>query len=306
MQLHELIAVLIQTVLAALLLGLPALPAVRQRSWRLFLLGVPKMSAGVYLPLGVFVFSAALAPEWKGAAKLGWLGCFCVGKLVLTPLVLWATASFYALEVFQVANRLRPWIVLGYFQGAVVAGVCLLSGIEWLLKPYDGIEWWLAVPAYVTAYFTLRTIQLVRETNTAPWTLLKAWLAGIPLWAGAFYYSWKTFSQLPDEPPKGCFVVTAAARGHIQLVGPFVPYQRHGRARSVNHQLLTFWAFEERWQATAPRTHRAFRRLYNVVGPRLARRLANPWFADAAYLALKPCEWIAARLLPEASPNPPK
>jgi hypothetical protein len=124
MQLHELIAVLIQTGLVVMLPGLPAVPAVRQRSWRLFLLGVPKMIAGVYLLLGFFVFSAALTPEWKGAAKLGWLSCFCVGKLVLLPLVLWATASFYAWEVFQAASRLRPWIVLGYFS---VPGLALMA-----------------------------------------------------------------------------------------------------------------------------------------------------------------------------------
>lgn len=291
-------SLLLKVCFFTLILGIPAAPAVLQRSWRVFLLGVPKMLLGVYVPLWVFVFSAAAAPEWKGAAQLGWLSCFCVGKLVLLPWVLWAAASFYALEVCQVTNRLRPWIVLGYFQGAVVAGVSLVSGLEWLLKPYDPVLWWLAVPGYVAAYFTLRTLQLVHESNTAPLTLLKAWLAGILLWFGAFYYSWKTFSQLPDEPPQGCFVVTAASLGHPQLVGPFVSHERHGRVRSVNHQLLTFWAFEQRWQATAPRTHRAFRRVYNVAGRRLARCLGNPWLADAAYLALKPAEWLAAFTLP--------
>ncbi len=246
------------------------------------------------MPLGVFVFSAVAAPEWKGAAKLGWLSCFCVGKLMLLPLVFWATASFYALEVCQVTNRHRPWIVLGYFQGSVVASVCLLSGYEWLLKPYDRIVWWLLVPAYVSSYLTWRTTQLVRDSQTTGWTLFKAWLSGLPLWAGAFYYSWKTFSQLPEEPPQGCFVVTAASRGHAAVVGPFELYERNGVVRWANRQLVTFWALEERWQERAPQSHRAFRGVYNVVGRHLARCLGSPWLADAAYFALKPAEWLAA------------
>lgn len=297
MELADLISALFKVLIYGPLFVLPAIPAWRARSWRLFLIGIPKVLVGIYVPLWVFVFSAVLAPEWKGAAKLGWVSCFCVGKLVLLPWVLWALAGFYAVEVWQVVNRNRPWIVLGYFQGAVVASVCLLSGYEWLFKRYDPILWWLAVPAYVAAYFTLRTVQLVRESNTSPWTLLKAWLAGIPLWSGAVYYSWRTFSQLPDEAPKGCFIVTAAARGHAQLVGPFVPHARHGLVRPVNRQLLIFWEFEQRWQARSPQSHRAFRAVYNVVGRRLARCLCSPWLADTAYLALKPAEWFAAYFL---------
>lgn len=297
MEPQDLISVAMKLVIYGPLLLLPAIPAWRARSWRIFLLGLPKVLLGVYVPLWVFVFSAALAPEWKGAAQLGWVSCFCVGKLVLLPLVLWALASFYAVEVCQVTNRQRPWIVLGYFQGAIVSGVCLLSGYDWLFRPYERIVWWLAVPGCVTGYFTWRAAQLVRESQTSDWTLFKSWTAGIPLWAGAIYLSWKTYTQLPDEAPQGCFVVTAASRGHAAVVGPFEVHERNGVVRRANRQLLTFWAFEARWQTRAPQSHRAFRRVYNVLGRRFARCLRNRWLADAAYLALKPVEWLAARAL---------
>lgn len=297
MNFSDFISALVVGVFYGLPLVLATIPAWRARSWRLLLLGIPKVFFGIYVPLLLFVFSAVLAPDLKGEAALGWLSLFCFGKLILLPLVLWALAGFYAVEVCQVANRHRPWIVLGYFQGAVVASVCLLSGVEWLLKPYEPLVWWLAVPTYVATYFTLRTVQFVEESDTSPWTLVKAWLAGTPLWGGAIYLSWTTFSQLPDKVPQRCFVVTAAARGHARLVGPFVPHTRHGRLRPVNRQLLTFWAFEQSWETRSPRSHRAFRAAYNVVGRRLARCLCSPWLADAAYLALKPAEWFASFVL---------
>lgn len=34
------------------------------------------------------------------------------------------------------------------------------------------------------------------------------------------------------------------------------------------------------------------RRVYDYIGPRLARRLVHPLLADAAYLLLKPFEWL--------------
>lgn len=307
MSLNDFTPALVRLLIFGPLFVLPAIPAWQARSWRLFLIGVPKVFFGVYLPLFVFVFSVILTPKWKGAAQLGWVSCFWAGKLVLLPLVLWAVASFYALEVCQVTNRHRPWIVLGYYQGAIVACVCWLPAFEWfsewLFKPDDHTIWWLVVPGYVTCHFLWRTTQLVRESQTSGWTLFKTWLASVPLWGGAFYYSWRTFSQLPDVAPLGCFVVTAASRGHPAFVGPFVPYERHGCVRSVNHQLLTFWAFEQRWQSLAPMTHRAFRRVYNIVGRRAAGWIGNPWLADAVFLLLKPAEWVAALVLKLPFPN---
>lgn len=306
--------------LLSITLLLVVAPAIQQRSW-LALIGASwRVILGMLVPLVAFIATCADEPDWKGASPGGWIGCFDAAKLVLLPLVVWALACVYALEVWRDEQRAKDWLVLGCSQGAVVSGYfCLrvLSSVSAWPGFFRGhglgeVLWVLAIllmPFVVCAYFAYRTRQLWRESEM---TRLKFWVSqlwGLPFWIGALFNARRIYSNLPDEPPQGCFVVTAAARGHAQLVGPFVPHARHarhGRVRHVNRQLLTFWAFEQRWQSAAPRTHRAFRRLYNNVGPHLARRLTNPWLADAAYLALKPCEWLAARLLRRPSPNSDK
>lgn len=288
---------------------LVAAPAIRQRLWLLLVGASWRVILGMLLPLAAFIASCAEEPAWKGASPGGWIGCFDAAKFVLLPLAAWALACVYALEVWRVEQRARSWLVLGCSQGAVVSGyfcLRLLSSVTawpgfFRVQGLGEVLCVLAIlmmPFVVYAYFAYRTRQLWRESGMSK---IKFWLSqlwGLPFWIGALFNARRIYDNLPDEPPQGCFVVTAAARGHAQLVGPFVLHTRHGLVRSVNRQLLTFWAFERRWQATAPRTHRAFRRCYNVAGRRLARRLNNPWLADAAYLALKPAEWFAAFTLP--------
>ncbi len=46
-----------------------------------------------------------------------------------------------------------------------------------------------------------------------------------------------------------------------------------------------------------PSLHLLLRRIYDVVGMYLARRIHNPFLADIAYLLLKPCEWTAELLM---------
>lgn len=61
-------------------------------------------------------------------------------------------------------------------------------------------------------------------------------------------------------------------------------------------QLKAFRAFESTWQRRRPASHRAFRRVYNRVGPVIAGRIRSPYAADAVYLALKPVEWLAGSI----------
>ena len=52
----------------------------------------------------------------------------------------------------------------------------------------------------------------------------------------------------------------------------------------------------------SPTAHRVCRRIYDLIGPKLAATLIHPLLADAAYLTLKPAEWLSrvalALLLP--------
>lgn len=247
---------------------------------------------GVVLPLVVFSFSAFLVPEWKGACQHGWLDCFHLGKLALAPLVLWATISLYAVEVCRLQPPFNRAITLGLCFGAVIAGVCFVFGIAVVDRPVGLMSLWLLVPLYVGLWHGLRAWPAM--THSRPSVSAAVWtgVGSLPFWLGSWFWSWEVYDALPDQPPT-CFVVTAASRGHRRIVGPMWLVTRHDETRAANRQLLTFWQLEAVWNSRAPRSHAIFRRLYNRLGPIIARRINSPWLADFVFLVLKPLEMLA-------------
>ena len=275
----------------------PALPpALKEKSWWRLFIAAGLTAFGIVLPLFVFWASALLVPEWKGVCPHGWLDCFYLGKLALTPEVLWACAAWYAVEVYRVAQPTRPWIVLGFTIGALVSFVCLVFGFVTTGTEDAGARWWLLVPAYVSVWYAARAIQLSSAAGLRPVAYVLALCSSVPFWIASLFWSGYYYWSLPDKPPT-CFVVTAAARGHRRLVGPFFAIPRHGVRQLANRQLLTFWRLEAAWRARAPRSHQAFRFLYNRFAPAVARRITSPWTADLVYLLIKPAELVAGLLL---------
>ena len=105
-----------------------------------------------------------------------------------------------------------------------------------------------------------------------------AWLIVRPL-------AWGVYRTLPTEPPdSGCFVATAAAGSRASA------RRRHRQARTLR-------TFESMLAARSPALHRRLRRIYNVVGPRLADRLTTPRRAALAHALLRPVEFAARRSL---------
>ena len=84
--------------------------------------------------------------------------------------------------------------------------------------------------------------------------------------------------------------MTTAAADHTRFVRSWFDRQRH---RTVNRQLLTLQAFETHLRLDLPRFHRQLRRCYNIIGPVVASCIRYRLIADAAYVALKPIEWMA-------------
>jgi hypothetical protein len=277
----------------------PALPpALRERSVKRFLGAWLLSILGVILPLLVFFASAMLLPEWQGDCRHGWLDAFHLGKLALTPLVLWATGALYASDILRVPQPAPPWVGPGLVIGALASLVCLLFGVA-TLDPGAELAPLLIVPAYVCAWHSARALEwLGRATERR--SLGKALLGSSPFWIGSVLWSRSIYASLPREPPQ-CFVVTAAGRGHPALVGPFVEVTHRGGKRLANRQLATLWRFEALWQARAPASHARFRRVYDRVGPVLARRIDTSLRADAVYLALRPVEFVAGLLLKHAA-----
>ena len=276
---------------------LAALPAWRARSWKRFLIALVLSFLGIGLPLVVFSFSVFMVPDWKGQCHHGWLDCFHRGKLALAPLVLWACAALYAVEIWRTPGRTRPWIVLGLLTGAAVSAVCFGVGV----RIVPGSQWkelagWMGVPFYVAVWYGLRARQLLKAAGTSLGAMAATLLGTVPFWIGAIVWSRRAYAALPDTPPN-CFVATAAARGHACVVGPRIRVSHHGRTQEATRQLRTLWAFEERWARRAPRSHAAFRRVYNIAGPLVAARITTPFAADLAHLAIKPLELAARAVL---------
>lgn len=281
-----------------------ALPvAIRDKAWKPFLIAAALSVAGILVPLFVFLASAFLVPEWKGGCDHGWLDCFHLGKLALTPIVLWALGALYALDVYKVKNRTHPLIVLGFFLGAIVSAYCFLYGFLTYGTSRDEGRLFLLVPLYVAVWYLYRAVELIRSADIKPLSYLLALCGSLPLWALSYIWSRQIYLDLPETPPE-CFVATAAARGHRSFVGPFAEVRRGERTREANRQLVILWQLEDLWRGRAPGSHRAFRRAYNLVGPLVARRITTPLAADLAYAALKPLETLAAVIISLDRPGP--
>ena len=275
----------------------------KKRSMRRFLEAFVISVIGILLPLAVFLLSGLLTPDAKSGCQHGWLDCFHFGKLALTPFVLWGSAALYATDVYRVARPLPRWVVFGWATGAVVSGGCFVFGVAVSTHEDAASHILLALPLYVAIWYWARVYQLFKssELNFAS---LVAWFGStLPFWITGIVWSRYQYQTLPAT--SDCFVVTAATRGHRRFVGPFFPAMRRGRLQTVNGQLLTLTRFECAWRTNSPRTHRAFRRFYNYVGPRLARRIRSAWLADCVYVLLKPVEFVAALALKAEDPSCP-
>lgn len=284
------------SVAIALLLILALPPLVRRWSWGGLVKNLVLSFFGIMLPLFIFFLSGFLVPAWKGNCPHGWLDCFHMGKLALTPLVLWATGALYVEDILLIKNRRAAVVTLGFLTGAVVGWVCLILGLIVHGGENSQMRGWLLVPFYVSLWYSIRAAQLIKTVRPGFKAYALAFFSSLPFWIGGVVWSRRCYASLPDQPP-GCFVATAASRGHRWLVGPLVEVTHHGHRQPANRQLLILRQLEAVWRNRAPRSHSAFRRLYNRIGPASARRINTPLRADLAYLALKPVEFLAGLIL---------
>ena len=244
---------------------------------------------GIVIPIAVFLLSGLMIPDGVGDCNNGWIDCFPTGKLALTPFVFWGAWALYQFQIRETPRPVRKKVVLGLFVGAVVSSVSCVLGF---ISLRNGLAFMMVIPFYTAVWYTLSAIVAAHDSGLKFSDYAKALGAFLPFWGLSLYWSWNIYQNLPTERP-GCFVVTAASRGHRRIVGPQFPTTRRGCSRLANQQLLVFWQFETAWQNISPLTHTIFRRGYNIVGPIIARRITSPWVADIFYLALKPAECFA-------------
>lgn len=157
------------------------------------------------------------------------------------------------------------------------------------------------------------------EASDAGLRAMVAWCCGTIAFAFAWYYSWRVsvemmmdeYARLPVNPD--CYVCSAGAHGHRRFVAskqvglqPADGWNSQRRQDEthdapagfpVNKQMQRAKFLELALRAASPSCHRYVRMAYDRVGPKLARFCrASPWFADVAYLLLKPAELLAVTL----------
>jgi hypothetical protein len=241
-----------------------------------------------------------------------------VGKTLLIVTMILGLTQVVIVVLLIAAIVLNPWFKRmrrrwGWKRPAlslvtIVAGLTLFQVVvfddsgEWLLTPPVIVLFLLLVvsPAWAFAAYACAAFDVFRRSYKTErrWSLLS--LFAIITWATCLFGAWRRamdlaireYATLPVENPN-CFVCTAAARGHQQLVGSEPVFINESIVVWINRQLRVLKAAELAMVIVAPCTHRSIRRVYNLIGPGVAARMSNRWAADAAYLALKPTEWIA-------------
>ncbi|MGD0899035.1 MAG: DUF6688 family protein [Thermoguttaceae bacterium] len=170
---------------------------------------------------------------------------------------------------------------------------------------------WCSTPWALAAYL-ITSFHLIRGSEArSRFTFSLAQLLGAVTWFGAHCSAWRVsftwmleeYSRLPTTPPQGCFVCTAVANGHPRVVHGEHYLAPNGTAYRVNDQLRVLKGFELLLVSVSPKSHRACRRIYDRLGPRLAAPLVHPLLADLGYFVLKPAEWTALVCLGLAIPG---
>lgn len=266
--------------------------ALIEKSWTRLAKATLLFATGISLPLLTFFLSAYLLPDWKGESPCGWLGCFHLGKLTLTPFILWACAAFYTVQVSHPNAPAPKWAVMGLLAGAIISSICFIIGLFILDVVYSEWAGGMVIPLYTAIWYSVLFFRHFKHAELSKRDYMPPLIGMIPFWVASLLISYKHHLSLPDNPPD-CFVVTAASRGHAGLVGPFIEIDRRGAPRTVNQQLIVFWQLEKHWQQIDPKSHQRFRKFYNRVGPGVAKRMRNAFIADAVYIFLKPAELIA-------------
>jgi hypothetical protein len=260
-----------------------------------FLLG---LQFALLVPGSLFIRSSwrelpAAVPEWGGAllfvlaayaVPLGAAKAFEALKKRLPAVLVIVVLGLFFLALLLGAAALVP--SPGPEADGAARGWPLLVLGSLLLTIFGGPVW--------TAGALGHLLWRLREAPRLP-------VAGILAALGAYFVSWRiavhlaveAYQALPPTKPTGCFVATAAAQAPTWLTGGC----ESSPGFRVTPQLQRLKVFEIALKAVCPRGHRAMRRVYDRVGPRLAAWIDGPGRAAAAWLALRPCELVAAGVL---------
>lgn len=246
--------------------------------------------------ISIMLATVAFLPEWKGEKGGAWYYYLLDDSagLTLWPIYI-VGAVLFAVGLWKPKYAKRsPAVLLGVLTNAAISFWYVFAVL--FLNFASGPLGIVVVPAACGVCYAIYAALILKHQNFQPIfanfkALIVGWIAflmasislKIPL-AIRFY------EKLPDDRPEGCFVVTAATKGHPWFVGSWFDKPR---SRTLNDQLVTFWNFESLLKKSLPRFHRGLRAVYNRIGPLVARQIRFRWQADLTYCLLKPLEWFA-------------
>jgi hypothetical protein len=255
----------------------------------------------VMLLLATFCFDAGYQGEkgdsWFYHIHQGWAG------MTIFPVYFIASVSL-ARAIFDNKYRRTSWtnfvmvatfvVISGWYTYATL--YMNLTKSEMTNFPFLAIIPGLACVNYLL--FLLHILYKQERHKFCDFRFLFLWFSTLGVSIMLKYpLAKRIYEQLPAEMPRGygdCFVVSAAAKGHPAVVRSWVDPEI---GKPVNQQWYTFKAFEKELARYFPRLHFMLRRMYNHIGPWIAKRIHNRFQADCVYLLLKPLEWIVRILL---------
>ncbi|MCY2976133.1 MAG: hypothetical protein NTW52_15870 [Planctomycetota bacterium] len=289
------------------------------KTFALLLLEMPETLPAIPLILAAMVALAAVEVRPKASRSLALRATIYLGVLV----------SFQYLGYSMIASMFFPVLIGGVLTWPAVfaisylfvwsfrklsrimvltAVIAILLSLGFNLQSDNfvsgAVVWFLFGSAFggpfgcfVTYWLTARRIYLEKYPEPTLRTSIVVWGSAATAWfaatTGSIMLMLNKYSQLPLTRPNDCFVCSAAAYGHKQIVLS-QPVVILGQVHMINHQLQRLKFLEIVLLAAFPSLHRMIRGVYNRIGPMVAlpaRR--NRWYADVCYLILKPLEGFA-------------
>ena len=256
---------------------------------------------GIYSCCMLMLATVAFSPNWKGSKGLHWGYYLLDGYSGMTLWPIYFAGAM--LFIHGLLNSIEPRYKVIYLLGSVTCAFIsfwYFAASVWMNFTMFSNESarpnFMFVPLAAGVCYSLYAAIILRQKEYKLRDVVNQ-KAAIGYWIGSLLVSIAAkyplannlYLGLADEPPEECFVVTAATRGHPRWVGTWYDEREQ---RWLNRQLLTFWKFEDRLRASIPGFHRCLRRVYNRVGPFIARRIVYRWQADCVYALLKPLEWL--------------
>jgi len=262
-------------------------------AWRIILV----MFVAIFSVLMLMLATVAFSPDWKESKGPSWFYYTLDGWAGLTLWPIYGIgASLFASGITkpELAKR-NPLILYGVLTCAAISFWYVLATL--FMSFAHGEKLFATVPGGCGVCYAIyagiiwRNAEFSASSLLQYWQTTVGWLVFLVASIIAKYpLATRIYDELPDEAPEGCFIVTAATRGHQSVVGTWFDEEQD---RLLNQQLLVFWKFESQIKQRFPQAHVLIRWIYNRIGPIVARMIVFRWQADLVYWTLKPIELLA-------------